>query len=112
MPVHIRRLRCRVTVKSGGREASATHRSEGANRPSMHFVLPEPAPRSEATRPEPSQTVTEHAQAVEAAPTPEAKTTINKADPKMVADRVYELMKQEIVQGRRRGGTSLGRRTG
>jgi hypothetical protein len=104
MPVHIRRLRCRVTVRTGGRTGTATHRSEGPHRPSMHFALPEPAPRGESTRPEPAQTVTEHAAAQEASPTPELKATVNKADPRAVADRVYELMKQEILLGRQRGG--------
>jgi len=72
----------------------------------MHFALPEPEPRAEAIQPEPAQTVTEHAHG--AAET-ETETDVKKADPRLVADRVYDLMKQEIVLTRQRGGS---RRTG
>jgi len=102
MPVHIRRLRCRVTVKTRGQEAPVTHQPAGPQRPSMHFALPEPEPRAEAIQPEPAQTVTEHAQG--AAET-EPETDVKKADPRLVADRVYDLMKQEIVLTRQRGGS-------
>ena len=106
MPVHIKRLRCRVTVKTGGRDAPVAHRPEGPKRPSLHFALPAPAPRAEAAPPEPARIVP--AQPEEsAAPQPEPE--VRKADPRAVADRVYELMRQEIALSRQRGGD---RRTG
>lgn len=102
MPVHVRRLRCRVTVRTGRRAGPIAHHPEGPARPSMHFVLPEPTPRGEAVHPEPSQTVTEHPKAADA---PAPVRDVKKADPKAVADRVYDLMKQEIIDARRRGGS-------
>lgn len=101
MPVHIRRLRCRVTVKTGERDAPVAHHPEGPKRPSLHFALPEPAPRAEAAPPEPARVVP----AQEAA-APEPEQEVRKADPRAVADRVYELMRQEIALSRQRGGRS------
>lgn len=105
MPVHIKRLRCRVTVKTGGRDAPAAHHPEGPKRPSLHFALPEPEPRAEATPPEPAHPVKQEPQAA----APQSEPEVRKADPRAVADRVYELMRQEIALSRQRGGD---RRTG
>jgi len=90
MPVHIRRLRCLVTVKTGGRDAPVAHHPEGPKRPSLHFALPEPA-----------RVVPTQSQEVVA---PEPEQEVRKADPRAVADRVYELMRQEIALSRQRGG--------
>ena len=100
MPVHIRRLRCRVTVHTGRRAEPPAHHPEGPARPELHYALPAPAPRGESGHPEPAQTVTEHPRAAED-PVPDVK----QADPKAVADRVYDLMKQEIADARLRGGS-------
>ncbi len=104
MPVNIRRLRCRVMVKTGGRDAPVAHHSEGPKRPSLHFALPEPEPRAEAVPPEPANPVREEPQAV----TPGPEQEVRKADPRAVADRVYELMRQEIALSRQRGGSGRG----
>ena len=104
MPVHIRRLRCRVTVKTAGRDAPAAHHPDGPQRPSMHFALPEPAPRAEAAESEPVQAQAQATQP-QAAAQKEPKPDIRKADPRAVADRVYDLMRQEIALSRERGGT-------
>ena len=101
MPVHIRRLRCLVTVKTGGRDAPVAHHPEGPKRPSLHFALPEPLPRAEAAPPEPARVVPTQSQEVVA---PEPEQEVRKADPRAVADRVYELMRQEIALSRQRGG--------
>ena len=101
MPVHIARLRCRVTVKTGGRDAPAAHHPDGPQRPSMHFALPEPTPRTEAAPAEPAQAVTAQPQA---AAQKEPEPDVRKADPRAVADRVYDLMRQEIALSRERGG--------
>lgn len=101
MPVHIARLRCRVTVKTSGRDAPAAHHPDGPQRPSMHFALPEPAPRAEAAPAEPAQAVTTQPQA---AAQKEPEPDVRKADPRVVADRVYDLMRQEIALSRERGG--------
>lgn len=72
-------------------------------RPEMTFALPAPEPPGEGGL-EPSQSATERgggAAAGEAAPQPPAGA--RQADARAVADRVYDLMKQEIVLGRQRG---------
>ena len=102
MPVHVRRLRCRVTVRTGRRAEPVAHHPEGPARPELHYALPAPAPRGEAGQPEPAQTVTEYPRAAEdPAPAPDVK----QADPRAVADRVYDLMRQEITDARLRGGS-------
>jgi hypothetical protein len=98
----------------GGALARATgianrllHQGEEAERPSMAFVLPPPRGGG-AEGPEPSQTATEAGGATASGRKmpPQAKNV----DARAVADRVYELMKQELVLARLRGG--LGRHGG
>jgi len=98
MAVHIRNLVCRVTVK-GKRQADALQRSEQPQRPSLTFLQPEPPAQAE-TPPVPSQMATqqsEHGTEQGRKPSP------GDADPRAVADRVYELMKEELSMGRLRG---------
>jgi len=64
----------------------------------MAFAQPEPAPRGE-TAPEPSQTATEPS---EEGTERQIKASPGKADPRAVADRVYDLMKEELSLGRLR----------
>jgi hypothetical protein len=64
----------------------------------MAFVEQEPAPRAE-TAPEPSQTATEPS---EEGTGQQVKASPGKADPRAVADRVYDLMREEISLGRLR----------
>ena len=73
--------------------------------PAMAFVLPPPQPAGDAGQ-EPSQTGAE-AGGGGTAPgetQPAAPPEPGKADARAVADRVYELMKQEILLARQRGG--------
>lgn len=99
MPIRIRRLNCRVKVKTGGGGPSL-HKEEKSERPVMSFVMPavEANPQS---GPEPSQTATENRDEVAGHKTGAAP---RKADPRAVSDRVYDLMKQEIYLAQLRGG--------
>jgi len=99
MAIRIRNLTCRVTV-SKGRKSDTLQRGEQPARPSLAFTQPEPAPHGE-TGPEPSRTVTEARET--AGEKRQRKASPDKADPRAVADRVYDLMKEEISLARLRG---------
>ena len=74
-------------------------------RPEMSFVLPPPKPAGDAGQ-EPSQTGAEPGGGGTGPgeTRPAAPPAPGKADARAVADRVYELMKQEILLARQRGG--------
>jgi len=99
MPTRIRKLTCKIRVRSG-RKASLLHKPEKAPHPVMEFAMPavESAPPGQ---PAPSQTATQERGG--ATGEHKAKPSARRADPKAVADRVYELMRQEILDAQRRG---------
>jgi hypothetical protein len=99
--------RVQAQARRGGSRKAAEHKSEdllhseaSPPKPSMTFAVPAPAPGAETT-PEPSKTAThEH----------EAKGTGGKqapssrgSDATAIADRVYDLMREEIRLARQRG---------
>ncbi|MEO7714739.1 MAG: DUF4157 domain-containing protein [Capsulimonas sp.] len=92
--------RSAAAVQAEAAEAPPTSRGLPIQReppppkPSMEFALPAPAPV--AGMPEPSQTATEERGAK---PTP----NVQQPDARAVADRVYDLMRQEVILGRMRG---------
>ena len=96
MAVHIRNLVCRVSVR-GKRKADSLHRGEQPQRPSLTFLQPEPPVQAQ---PLPSQTATEQS---EHGAQQLGKPSPSDADPRAVADRVYDLMKEELSIGRLRG---------
>lgn len=98
MAVHIRNLVCRVSVR-GKRKADSLHRGEQPQRPSLAFLQPQPPAQAE-TPPLPSQTATEQS---EQGTQQLGKPSPSNADPRAVADRVYDLMKNELSVGRLRG---------
>ncbi|MHB0937060.1 MAG: hypothetical protein ACYDCO_00630 [Armatimonadota bacterium] len=98
MAVHIRQLVCRITVR-GKRTTDSLHRGEQPQRPSMAFLQPEPPAQME-TPPIPSQTATEQS---EHGTEQLRKPSPSHADPRAVADRVYDFMKEELSIGRLRG---------
>ena len=102
MAITIKQLNCRVTVKVGGKEG-ALHKNEGPPRPSMAFAVPKGG-ASQETGEAPSKTATEDEQRflVAGKKGPDAKP--KRADPQMVANRVYDLMREEIRLARLRGG--------
>ncbi|NLH99230.1 MAG: hypothetical protein GX446_07030 [Chthonomonadales bacterium] len=105
MPVRIRQLRCRVTVKTGGKSRPAMHRDERRPAPSLPFALATPQPRLEATTPEPAATaITEKGAAAGA----KTKLDARRVDPKLVADRVYDLMMKELLVAAQRGEVRTG----
>jgi len=99
MSLRIRRLTCRVTVRTGG-SGPLLHDSEDPARPSMQFALPNASVQGETTLLEPSQTATEERGTASTNPEPSPR----RADPRAVSERVYALMQQEIRLARLRGG--------
>ena len=92
MSLNVDRLKCRVRLKSSG--SGKGDRAKPAT-PSLDFAQPEPLsprPRQEAATDEARGEVED------------LGTAIQKADPQKVADRVYELMQRELLDGRHRGG--------
>ena len=98
MPTHIKKLNCRVTVRAGSKK-SIPHQTEKAAKPAMHFAIPQPEARSEAPT-EPSLTATEGNGTATGS---RQKPSVKQADARAVADRVMELMKQEMRLARERG---------
>ena len=80
--------------------SSALHQAASAARPALSFALPLPEVRAEVGTPEPSALHTGTHENPNAAP------GAGSAPPDIgaVADRVYELMRAEILQARQRGG--------
>ncbi len=95
--INIQRLVCNVTVKTG-KEQSPLGKNAQAKKPSMHFAAAPPKGAGEGG-PVPSETATQGKMQDDSTP------SALRVDPQKVADKVYELMKQEIITGRmRRGG--------
>jgi hypothetical protein len=93
-----------------GQPSTALGQDEKHARPEMAFALPAPQPGGEGG-PEPSQTATENGGGAEAGEIgPKPAPAPQQADARAVADRVYELMKQEVVLARLRGAGTPGRR--
>lgn len=82
-------------------QSSALHGAAQAARPALSFALPLPEARAEVRTPEPSALHTEAKEDSGAAPGAGG----DPPDIGAVADRVYELMRAEVLQARRRGGT-------
>lgn len=105
MSVRIRRLHCRVTVKSGGKSRVLMYKDEKRPAPALAYAMPAPQPKLEAPADEPSATAVKERGAAAG-----AKTTLDsrRVDPKLVADRVYDLMMKEIALARERGEMRYG----
>ncbi len=99
MPTRIKKLNCRVTVRTGAKTKTQQQTSAKAVKPDMNFAMPQAEPRGEGS-PEPSQTATEERGQMS---TPKPAASPAHVDPQAVADRVYELMAQELRHGRTRG---------
>lgn len=95
--VNIRRLVCTVRVRSDS-NPNVGHRTPAPERPSLHFAMPMGDAPSQ-TGPTSAETATEGRNVDEDRP-PAHPTAV---DPKRVADRVYELLKEELYALRLRG---------
>lgn len=102
MPVRIKTLINNVTVRTHRKEISV-HADARAPRPSLQYLMPTPEPRDEDAgpsvelgKPRPG---TVHAEPVEVLKDESAA----RVDSHLVADRVYELMLEEIRLTRLRG---------
>jgi len=94
----IRTLRCRIRVKTRTQRSPA-HADSRPEAPGQEFALPLVMAEHE-TAPTPGEVATE-----DAGPESAKKAFSPKdADPTKVADRVYDLMKQEILLGKHRRG--------
>lgn len=98
MPLRVKKLIARVRVRKG-RQGNLLQQSEGPARPGMAFARPTPELSAEAGS-VPSQTASESHISEERQ---EATATPRRADARAVADRVYELMKEELRLSRLRG---------
>jgi hypothetical protein len=83
-------------LKGDADQDTLLHQDAHVPRPSMSFAMPAPAPRAESV-PEPSQTASDQQEADR--PVPQARG----ADAQAVAERVYDLMREEIRLSRQRG---------
>jgi hypothetical protein len=95
--INIARLVCNVTVKTGEKK-SPLSKDAKAQRPDMHYRTAEPHKGGQSPA-SPSETATED----KGPAAGKSEVSASGADPHKVADRVYELMKQEIRLGRLRG---------
>ena len=100
-----------MTVSKGQKEAPVQPGAK-APKPSLDFAMPTPQPRTEG-RPETSQLATEGragqpGEGQWQAESERVPTMGQGVDTRAVADRVYELMKQELALSRERSG--LGRK--
>jgi hypothetical protein len=97
LSINVRRLVCNVSVKSKEKK-SPLHKDPKAKKPDLQFR--EAAPQSGQAPPVGSETATEDkGPAAGRAPVSAAG-----ADPRRVAEKVYDLMKEEVRLGRLRGG--------
>ena len=100
MPIRLKKLSCRVKVRTKSTEP-IQHRTSPAQKPRLQFALPVGQERVE-TSPEPTKMATEERGLGSGEQKPKAAP--RKADPRAVADRVYELMMQEMRLARQRSG--------
>jgi hypothetical protein len=95
MTMRIKRLKCHVTVRRGGQPA-LLHQPAAAGRPSLTFAQPTPLPKAETTPsdapPPPADEHTERVPALSPA----------QADARQVCEQVYNLMRNELSEARRR----------
>ncbi len=87
----VEQLKCRVRLKSGKKKDDRAKPVA----PSLEYAQPEPLspkPRQDAATDQANGDVDNVGEAVQ------------RVDPRKVADRVYELMRNEIRDGRARGG--------
>jgi hypothetical protein len=105
MPVRIKQLNCRITVKTGGKSRVMMHKDEKRPVPALAFAMPAAQSRLEADSQEPSATGAKEKGAAAG-----HKTALDprRADPKLVADRVYDLMMKELTLAAHRGEVRYG----
>ncbi len=98
MAVNVRRLVCNVTVKSTAKK-SPLHKDAKSKHPDLKFREAGSHQSGEGSPP-PSETATEG----KGPASGNAPVSASGADPHRVADKVYDLMKQEVRLGRMRSG--------
>lgn len=105
MAVKIRRLHCRVTVKTGGKMRPIMAKDEKRPTPSLAFAMPAARPRTEGDMKEPAASAIEEKGAAAGR---KPRVDPRRVDPKLVADRVYDLMMKELLLSRERGEMRYG----
>jgi len=91
----IRIDKLKLTVSSEAESRSFAHQGSQAAAPSLEFAQPQPLA---------STARMEEATSNEQDGGANLDSAMDKADPRKVADRVYELMQREMVDARNRGG--------
>jgi hypothetical protein len=97
MPIHIERLRCSIVLRAR-EESSPEHAASGPDRPTLEYAVPASQQATQAG-PTPDETATERASRNDEETTPATR----QADPRLVTDRVYEMMREELRTARMRG---------
>jgi hypothetical protein len=105
-PATVSRQASEADAESPASAGVQLHREVQTPAPSTRFALPLAQP-SATTGPPPSETATEEQGAAAGAP---RAGSSGAADTQLVADRVYDLLKREIVLGHERGGIRIRRR--
>jgi hypothetical protein len=95
----IKKLKSRVTITSQS-STGPLHGNIGPTRPSLQFAQAPPAPR-DGTMNLPEESGTEGKGSASQSDPISAKNI----DPKKVSDRVYDLMKEDLIISRMRRGT-------
>ncbi len=96
--IHIKNLRCRITLKAEY-SRDILGKSAHAQTPALHFLQAPIDPVAES-EPVPAETATQEKGDV----SQEKTISPRKADPAKVAARVYDLMKEEVHTARLRRG--------
>lgn len=97
MSINVHRLVCNVSVKTKEKKSSL-HKDPKSKKPDLQFR--EASPQSGQAPPVGSATATED----KGPATGREPVSAAGADPRRVAEKVYDLMKEEIRLGRLRGG--------
>lgn len=105
MAIRIKRLHCRVMVKTGGKSRPILAKDEKRPTPSLAFAMPSARPRTEGAGQEPAASAIEEKGAAAGR---KPRIDPRRVDPKLVADRVYDLMMKELHLARERGEVKYG----
>jgi hypothetical protein len=101
MAITIRRLQCFVHVVAGT-ESPILSQGQQAERPSMNFAMTMGAAAVESEEAAPSERPTTRGSSSESQAA--SMGSPGEVDVHKVTERVYELMRQEVILGRARGG--------
>lgn len=100
MQLRIRRLECNVTIRTGQRR-DITQGPQGPENPSMAYAMPFGGLGGESSAPPGEMALGDNAASSGQS---QQSTSASAADPRAVAERVYDLMKDEVRLEKLRSG--------